>query len=52
MAALRKWRNWQTRWIQVPVAARLWGFDSPLSHDKPLLWSGFFFLLPVHAAGA
>src|SRR5687768_11995280 len=29
----RKWRNWQTRWIQVPVPARVWGFNSPLSHQ-------------------
>lgn len=25
-----EWRNWQTRWIQNPVPAREWGFDSPL----------------------
>src|SRR5262249_19208662 len=29
----REWRNWQTRRIQVPVAARLWGFKSPLAHS-------------------
>src|SRR5215207_6642729 len=27
-----EWRNWQTRWLQVPVAARSWGFKSPLAH--------------------
>ena len=26
------WRNWQTRWLQVPVAERSWGFKSPLAH--------------------
>ncbi len=31
-AVSRKWRNWQTRKIQVLVPARAWGFDSPLSH--------------------
>ena len=29
----REWRNWQTRRIQVPVPARVWGFKSPLAHD-------------------
>src|SRR4029453_11941396 len=28
-----EWRNWQTRWLQVPVAARAWGFKSPLAHQ-------------------
>jgi hypothetical protein len=28
--------EWQTRWIQVPVPARAWGFNSPLAHqEKP-----------------
>ena len=27
-----EWRNWQTRWIQVPVSERTWGFKSPLAH--------------------
>jgi hypothetical protein len=31
-----EWRNWQTRWLQVPVAARSWGFKSPLAHA----WKG------------
>ena len=29
----REWRNWQTRWIQVPVFERTWGFKSPLAHS-------------------
>lgn len=29
---MRGWRNRQTRWIQVPVPARAWGFNSPLAH--------------------
>ena len=28
----RKWRNRQTRWIQVPVPARAWRFKSSLPH--------------------
>ena len=28
----REWRNWQTRWLQVPVFERTWGFKSPLAH--------------------
>jgi hypothetical protein len=28
----REWRNRQTRWIQVPVPERVWGFNSPLAH--------------------
>ena len=28
----REWRNWQTRWLQVPVPERVWGFKSPLAH--------------------
>src|SRR5688500_11835850 len=27
-----EWRNRQTRWLQVPVSARTWGFKSPLAH--------------------
>ena len=33
---LRKWRNWQTRKPQELVAARLWGFESPLPHHPSL----------------
>ena len=29
-----EWRNWQTRWLQVPVSVRTWGFKSPLAHDE------------------
>lgn len=25
--------KWQTRWLQVPVPARAWGFKSPLAHS-------------------
>jgi hypothetical protein len=32
--SLREWRNWQTRWLQVPVLARVWGFKSPLAHAR------------------
>lgn len=31
---MREWRNWQTRWLQVPVLARVWGFKSPLAHTQ------------------
>lgn len=31
---MRGWRNRQTRWIQVPVPARAWGFNSPLAHNE------------------
>ena len=24
--------EWQTRWLQVPVSERAWGFKSPLAH--------------------
>ncbi|SBS72832.1 conserved hypothetical protein [uncultured Microbacterium sp.] len=29
----REWRNRQTRWLQVPVPERAWGFNSPLAHS-------------------
>ena len=29
-----KWRNWQTRVVQVHVLAREWGFESLLRHQK------------------
>jgi hypothetical protein len=32
LSCAREWRNWQTRWLQVPVLARAWGFKSPLAH--------------------
>src|SRR4029079_6483987 len=28
--------EWQTRWLQVPVSARTWGFKSPLAHHGSL----------------
>jgi|GEM_PF-6683443 hypothetical protein len=28
-----KWRNWQTRMVQVHVLARVWGFESLLRHQ-------------------
>ena len=37
--ALLLWRSpgqvaeWQTRWLQVPVFERTWGFKSPLAHQ-------------------
>lgn len=31
---MRGWRNRQTRWIQVPVPERAWGFNSPLAHQE------------------
>ena len=34
---VREWRNWQTRWLQVPVLARVWGFKSPLAHHHQTL---------------
>ena len=35
-----KWRNWQTRVVQVHVLARVWGFESLLRHQssKPVSW--------------
>ncbi len=29
--------KWQTRWLQVPVFARTWGFKSPLAHLKTVM---------------
>ena len=29
-----KWRNWQTRVVQVHVLARVWGFESLLRHHE------------------
>ena len=28
--------DWQTRWLQVPVPARAWGFKSPLAHTNEM----------------
>ena len=30
--------KWQTRWLQVPVFARTWGFKSPLAHRETTNW--------------
>jgi hypothetical protein len=30
----REWRNRQTRTVQVRVPERVWGFNSPLAHQK------------------
>ena len=38
---VREWRNWQTRWLQVPVLARVWGFKSPLAHHHDDGESGY-----------
>jgi hypothetical protein len=32
-----KWRNWQTRVVQVHVLARVWGFESLLRHQILLI---------------
>jgi hypothetical protein len=32
--------EWQTRWLQVPVSERAWGFKSPLAHHKVLSQDG------------
>ena len=43
---LRSWRNWQTRWIQVPVVAIPWRFESSRPHhtfNLTLLRKGFLF---------
>lgn len=42
MAELKlKWRNRQTRTVQVRVPARAWGFNSPLEHEIPGLTGDF-----------
>ena len=33
-ALLGRVAKWQTRWLQVPVFARTWGFKSPLAHQS------------------
>jgi hypothetical protein len=30
--------EWQTRWLQVPVPARVWRFDSSLGHIGVYMW--------------
>ena len=34
MAELPRWRNWQTRCVQVAVPARDWEFESPPRHSE------------------
>ncbi len=34
--------EWQTRWLQVPVFVRTWGFKSPLAHWKTPAQLGSF----------
>ena len=34
-SSMRKWRNRQTRTVQVRVPERAWGFNSPLAHRGP-----------------
>ena len=34
--------EWQTRWLQVPVFERMWGFKSPLAHWKTPAQLGSF----------
>ena len=33
---MRKWRNWQTHYLEVVASSRSWGFESPLSHIFPV----------------
>ena len=33
MFLLARVAKWQTRWLQVPVFERTWGFKSPLAHQ-------------------
>ena len=36
----RMWRNWQTRWLQVPVGATPWRFESSHPQSREALFSG------------
>ena len=38
--ATSEWRNWQTRWLKVPVPVRAWGFKSPLRHISDRVSAG------------
>src|SRR5690606_40798493 len=38
--------EWQTRWLQVPVSERTWGFKSPLAHR----WTGRDHEVPARSA--
>ena len=47
-----EWRNRQTRWLQVPVFERMWGFKSPLAHGEAPAQQGLlWFLGPAARAG-
>ena len=52
--ASREWRNRQTRWLQVPVPERAWGFNSPLPHHigRSLLTLRGAFAVDVAASSA
>ena len=53
-AVAREWRNWQTRWLQVPVFERTWGFKSPLAHHRVIGVApprGISTAAPNHSAG-
>ena len=46
--------KWQTRWLQVPVSARMWGFKSPLAHQPHIKeWAVTIesFLISLEALG-
>ena len=48
-----KWRNWQTRVVQVHVLARVWGFESLLRHQSfkisslERFYGSFYILQPL-----
>jgi hypothetical protein len=52
-----KWRNWQTRVVQVHVLARVWGFESLLRHQSfkisslERFYRSFYVLLPLAGLG-
>ena len=41
---LPRWRNWQTRWLQVPVGATPWRFESSPGHLDDAAGSRFWSL--------
>ena len=47
----RVWRNWQTRWIQVPVTSRSYRFKSCYPHQKAIGFSVAFSFLAAELAG-
>ena len=44
-SCVQEWRNWQTRRLQVPVAAMSCGFKSHLLHHEKLGFIGLFYVL-------